>query len=94
MAKINKMIIGLIVLIAGIVTMIVLPMWGKWLADYPATVRQVAKEDEGLARPAVAENETIRNSGSHERIPRSPDFLNTEHRTLNTDTVHRTGMPS
>ena len=38
MAKINKMIIGLIVLIAGIVTMIVLPMWGKWLADYPATV--------------------------------------------------------
>lgn len=38
MAKINKMIIGLIVLIAGIVTIIVLPSWGKWLADYPAQV--------------------------------------------------------
>ena len=37
MAKINKMIIGLIVLVAGIVTMIVLPGWGKWLADYPTT---------------------------------------------------------
>lgn len=38
MAKINKMIIGLIVLVAGIVTIIVVPGWGKWLADYPATV--------------------------------------------------------
>jgi hypothetical protein len=38
MAKMNKIIIGLIVLIAGIITMIVVPGWGKWLADYPATV--------------------------------------------------------
>ena len=38
MAKINKMIIGLIVLVGGVVTMIVLPSWGKWLADYPAQV--------------------------------------------------------
>jgi hypothetical protein len=38
MAKINKIIIGLIVLIAGIITMIVVPGWGKWLADYPAQV--------------------------------------------------------
>ena len=40
MAKINKMIIGFIVLVAGIVTIIVVPGWGKWLADYPATVSQ------------------------------------------------------
>jgi hypothetical protein len=38
MAKINKMIIGLLVLIAGIVTIVVLPGWGKWLADYPGTI--------------------------------------------------------
>jgi hypothetical protein len=38
MAKMNKIIIGLIVLIAGIIIMIVVPGWGKWLADYPATV--------------------------------------------------------
>jgi hypothetical protein len=38
MAKINKMIIGLIVFIAGIIIIIVLPGWGKWLVDYPSTV--------------------------------------------------------
>ena len=38
MAKMNKMIIGLIVLVAGIITIIVVPGWGKWLADYPTTV--------------------------------------------------------
>ena len=54
MAKINKMIIGLIVLVAGIITIIVLPGWGKWLTDYPATVASGAAAYIGSLPSAVS----------------------------------------
>ena len=65
MAKINKMIIGLIVLVGGVVTMIVLPSWGKWLADYPAQVAAGAPAYIGsLAASSAAATASIQGSAT------------------------------